>query len=606
MHSPSRTLSIPAALALCSALASAQQLLGAHNGLTSERLGTALADAGDLNADGFDDVVVGAPGHNTNTGMVQCVSGQYLATGAGAAVLWTYQATVFNPGALFGSAIANVGDLNGDGVPEFAVGAPGVTYNPVGTSGGAVLIVNGANATEFKRVYGNTANQRFGSSIATVGDQNGDGKLDFAVGAPGVQNVLSGGVSVLSGGAIAALVGFSTTAITVTLTANSGEAGFGTSVASGFDLNGDGSNDVAIGSPFVTFTGGPVEGGGVWIMKALPTPPGTSSHIFTHYRSTIAGEHLGKSVDAKHDYDGDGVIDIVAGAPDRLGGVSALVGRTVVISGARMLANTTPKELYVLDPIHPNPQFTTLLFGAAVCASPDLNGDGVGDILVGSPAYSVTFPVGPGRGAVSIYSGRTGLRIGGLTGSNNERLGDAILGGFDDLNGDGFLDFLVGGSSADSPSTDCGKVKSYRLFPTFPSVYCTAKVNSLGCTPAMSWSGSASATAAAPFFVSCSNVLNQRVGVLTYSFAPRGTPFQGGTLCIATPFVRTTSLGSGGSPTGADCTGVYAFDFNFRIQSGVDPALVAGAEVFAQYRSRDPLASFSSGLSNALRFLVNP
>lgn len=606
MHPYSRVLAIATTLVVASAPSPAQQLLGVHNGLAGERLGTALADAGDLNADGFDDVIVGAPGYSNNTGLVQCVSGRFLANGSGPAVLWTFQATIFNPGALFGSAVANVGDLSGDGVPDFAVGAPGVTYTPVGANGGAVVIVNGANATEFKRVYGDSAGKRFGNSLAAVGDQNADGKLDFAVGGPGVQNVHSGGVSVLSGGAIAALAGFSTTALGVTLTASGGEAGFGTSVASGFDLNGDGSNDVAIGSPFVTFTGGPSEGGGIWIMKALPTPPGTSSPIFAQYRSTIAGEHLGKSVDAKHDYNGDGVIDIVAGAPDRVGGVSALVGRTVVISGARMLTSTTPAELYVLDPIQPNAQATTLLFGAAVCASPDLNGDGVGDILVGSPAYSVTTPSGPGRGAVSIYSGRTGLRIGGLTGANNERLGDALLGGFDDLDGDGFLDFAVGGSSADSPSTDCGKVKSYRLFPTFPSVYCTAKVNSLGCTPAMGWSGSASATSLSSFIVSCSNVLNQKVGLLTYSFAPRSTPFQGGTLCVATPFVRTTQLSSGGSPTGADCTGVLAFDFNVRIRSGLDPALVAGAEVFTQYRSRDPLASFSTSLSNGLRFLVNP
>jgi hypothetical protein len=601
-----RSLPIVAAALLVGESARAQQLLATFSGQPAERFGTALADAGDLNGDGFDDVVVGAPGHNNNVGRVQCISGQYLATGAGASVLWTFDATVFNSGALFGTAVANVGDLNGDGVPEFAVGAPGEDYTPVGADSGVVLLINGATVSEFKRVYGGTANQRFGSSIASVGDTNLDGKNDFAVSAPGVQNQLSGGVSVLSGGAIASLPSFSTMALAVTLTANSGEAGFGWSIASGFDLDGDGFNDVAIGSPFATLTNGPFEGGALWVMKALPTPAGHASPIFAQYRSNTASEHLGKSVDAKHDYNGDGVVDFVLGAPDRIGGINSLVGRAVVVSGARMLSNTAPKELYQLDPILPNPQFTTLLYGAAVCASADLNGDGVGDILVGSPAYSVTFPSGPGRGAVWIYSGRTGVRIGGATGANNERIGDALLGGFDDLDGDGFVDFAVGGSSADTPSADCGKLKSYRLFPAFPGVYCTAKVNSLGCTPAMSWAGASSASSPTQFLVTCSNVLNQRVGLLTYSYAPRNTPYQGGTLCIATPFVRTNAMNSGGSPSGSDCTGAYAFDFNAHIQSGVDPALVVGAEVFAQYRARDPQASSSSSLSNGLRFLVNP
>jgi hypothetical protein len=72
------------------------------------------------------------------------------------------------------------------------------------------------------------------------------------------------------------------------------------------------------------------------------------------------------------------------------------------------------------------------------------------------------------------------------------------------------------------------------------------------------------------------------------------------------PTVRTPVQGSGGSASGDDCSGYFSYDFNARIQSGVDPLLVPGAEVFCQYWSRDPWSASTTSLSNALRFLVQP
>jgi hypothetical protein len=77
-------------------------------------------------------------------------------------------------------------------------------------------------------------------------------------------------------------------------------------------------------------------------------------------------------------------------------------------------------------------------------------------------------------------------------------------------------------------------------------------------------------------------------------------------LCVAAPTTRTAVQSSGGSTSGADCTGVFALDFNARIQSGVDPALSLGAEVYCQYWSRDPQSPSTTSLTNALRFLVQP
>ncbi|MCC7012448.1 MAG: FG-GAP repeat protein [Planctomycetes bacterium] len=597
-------VSVSLASAVC-----AQQSLVALSGGAGERFGSAAIDAGDVDGDGLHDVLVGVPGGGFGYGEVRCVSGRFLADGTGASVLWSATAgTQSGSAAGFGSSLAAVGDVTGDGVPDYAVGAPNLDYLPVGNDCGAVYVVNGATHLAFGFIHDTSANRHFGASLAAVRDVDGDGKNELAVGAPGIPNQLSGGVSVISGAALGTLSSGTLPAYSVTLGSNGGEAGFGTSVASGFDLDGDGMDDIAIGSPYATLSAGVTEGGAVWIMKATSPAPGTPALIFASYRSTIAGEHLGWSVDAKHDYNLDGVVDVVAGAPDRIGGVSAQVGRAVVANGLKLRSPglAIPAEIYSLDPVSSNPSATTIHFGRCVRASTDLNGDGIGELLVGGPDYSQQFPSGPGRGEVLVFSGATGARIGTIVGSNNERLGDSLVGGFQDLDGDGFLDFAIAGSSADTPSTDCGKLKSVRLFPSAPGTYCTAKANSLGCTPAISWSGSASATLAAPFNITCANVLNQKTGFLTYSFAPAGTPFQGGFLCIATPVRRTQGQMSGGNTSGSDCSGNYTLDFNARIQAGIDPALVVGTECFAQYRARDPQGISGSSLSGGLRFLVNP
>jgi len=140
------------------------------------------------------------------------------------------------------------------------------------------------------------------------------------------------------------------------------------------------------------------------------------------------------------------------------------------------------------------------------------------------------------------------------------------------------------------------------------SAYCTAKTNSQGCVPQIAASGSASATSAAPFTISGTNVINQRSGLLFYGFTQGASLFQGGTKCIAGSPKRTQLVDSGGNPGADDCSGVLAIDFNARIQSGIDPALFAGSTVFAQWWYRDGAdpQGFGTGLSNALQFRICP
>ena len=139
-----------------------------------------------------------------------------------------------------------------------------------------------------------------------------------------------------------------------------------------------------------------------------------------------------------------------------------------------------------------------------------------------------------------------------------------------------------------------------------PTAYCEAKTNSQGCTPAIGFAGSPSATNPAPFLVTASGVINQKTGLLLYAFENAATPFQGGTLCLAAPLRRTPAQNSGGNVGPDDCSGTLSFDLNARIQSAIDPLLVAGAAVVAQYYYRDPADPFGVGLTDALALVVCP
>ncbi|MCK6446994.1 MAG: hypothetical protein L6Q99_11425 [Planctomycetes bacterium] len=136
--------------------------------------------------------------------------------------------------------------------------------------------------------------------------------------------------------------------------------------------------------------------------------------------------------------------------------------------------------------------------------------------------------------------------------------------------------------------------------------YCTAKVTSNGCTPAIGFTGTPSASGATPFHITANNVINQKTGVLFYGYWKGNTAIFGGTLCIGGTLKRTPVQNSNGSASGSDCTGTFDFDMGAHITSGVDPALGKGKAYFAQYWFRD--SGFTPpnnvGLTNALEFDV--
>ena len=148
-----------------------------------------------------------------------------------------------------------------------------------------------------------------------------------------------------------------------------------------------------------------------------------------------------------------------------------------------------------------------------------------------------------------------------------------------------------------------------------PTTYCSAKLNSLGCTPTIGFSGAPSATAGSGFVVSGSNVRNNKSGLLFYGVSGRAAlPFQGGTLCLAAPIKRTAALNSAGNPGPAnDCSGAYTIDMNSFAQSAGPPVplpalSVAGTLVNCQFWGRDPgfAAPDNTTLTDALEYPVGP
>ena len=158
----------------------------------------------------------------------------------------------------------------------------------------------------------------------------------------------------------------------------------------------------------------------------------------------------------------------------------------------------------------------------------------------------------------------------------------------------------------DGSRLDMGAFPYDATYAPEPTVYCSAKSNSFGCLPEIGHQGDCSATSPNPFLVRAVEILPNKTGILFYGTGEASTPFQGGTRCVGT-FKRTpaTNSGSGGSPP---CSGILSYDFNARIRSGADPALVPGRMVYAQFYYRDPgdPSGFGTGLSDGLRFGIAP
>ncbi|MFT5150974.1 MAG: hypothetical protein ACI841_000959 [Planctomycetota bacterium] len=214
----------------------------------------------------------------------------------------------------------------------------------------------------------------------------------------------------------------------------------------------------------------------------------------------------------------------------------------------------------------------------------------------------VHYDFGAGNGTINVYRGRVG------DGSESLLAQSGVLSGSGVFSQSANLQSSSRSWYRAYASGSAGTAYTNPIFfePGTDSTFsfCSAKLNSDLCDPYLSWTGSPSATAGSGFEIRANAVVPNQNGIFIYSATAAFNPFQGGTLCLASPIIRTPILNSGGSIV---CTGEFNFDFNDWIQNGHDGTLAVGSRRFAQYWYRDPgSTSFPTGLTDAVQFTVGP
>lgn len=345
---------------------------------------------------------------------------------------WSQELTLESPypssGGMFGWSLSAGYDVDGDGISDVAVGAP---HEGSDESGHAYIFSGSTGAlihhlASLEPEFGGG----FGASVALIGDVNGDGIADLAVGAAGEDvgpvNYQKGRVYVFSG---------ATGAVIYSLRSPSPEVGgrFGSPVSALGDVNGDGVNDFAAGSNErngrVYVIDGPTGAIIYSVASPLPFPNG----------------RFGLPLAPAHDMDGDDIPDLIVGDREADNGTIEDAGQVYLLSGA------TGDLIRTFDNPDPQPHGA---FGHSVLFLGDVDNDGTADIAVGSDKNIMR------RGAVHLMSGATGGVIRTFTSPNsksNGRFGQSIA-STGDLDDDGTPDLVIGANHESAPASFAGRV----------------------------------------------------------------------------------------------------------------------------------------------------
>ena len=311
--------------------------------VAGEQFGYSAIGAGDLNGDGYDDILIGAWANNQNGAEAGKV---YVYSGHSKTLMYSLLGA--SAGERFGFSVARLGDVNGDGHGDFAVGSPGYSGN-----NGRVSIHSGTNGAVIRYIEALSGGERMGFAVAGVGDVTGDGSPDVLVGAPkgsNAANVQTGRAYVFNG---------SDGAQYHTRYGESDGAGFGRSVARMGDVDGDGRNDYGIGAYLSSENGH--QAGKAYVFSGTGPVLFAQAGAAHHHRFGLALSGIG-------DVNSDGRADFAVGA-HKAGGS----GRVYLFAGGSNAVLAVYKGDYQGDK-----------FGHCVSSLGDINGDSRPDFLVGA------------------------------------------------------------------------------------------------------------------------------------------------------------------------------------------------------------------------------